>query len=60
MDQYRIATDAYEYAVTELERGVRERNTAAFDDLVRLTQNARRVSNDARENLKRHVADHGC
>jgi hypothetical protein len=58
--QYRIQTEAYAYAVSELERNVRTGNHAAFDDLLHLTQDTRRLSNDARENFERHISEHGC
>jgi hypothetical protein len=58
--RYRIKTAAYSYAVSELERNLRTGNKDGFDDLLRITQDARRFSKEARENLERHVSEHGC
>jgi hypothetical protein len=58
--RYRIKTAAYSYAVSELARYVSRGNEAGFNDLLRLTQDTRRLSNDARENFERHVSEHGC
>ena len=58
--QYRIATEAYSYAVSELERSVHASNRAGFGDLIRLTLAARILSNKAREDFEKHVSEHGC
>ena len=58
--QYKITTAAYAHAVVELERSVQTSNKAGFDDLIRLTLDARTSSNNARHNLQNHVAEHGC
>jgi hypothetical protein len=58
--QYRIATEAYSFAVFELERSVQTSNKAGFDDLIRLTLDAREVSNNARKDLQKHIAEHRC
>ena len=58
--QYWSTTEVYSYAVSELERSVLTSDKAGFDDLIRLTLDARRLSNDARKDLKKHVAEHGC
>lgn len=58
--QYKITTAAYAHSVTELERTVSTSDKAGFDDLIRLTLDARTSSNNARHNLQNHVAEHGC
>ncbi len=40
------------HAVSELERSVQASIKAGFDDLIRLTLDARSVSNDTREDLQ--------
>jgi hypothetical protein len=58
--RYKIKTAAYAYAVSELARSVRIGDEAGFGDLVRLSQDARRLSNDAGDNFAKHFSSHGC
>jgi hypothetical protein len=60
MTHYRITTAAYSFAVSELERSVQTSNKAAFNDILRLSLDARKLSNNARQELQKHVAEHGC
>jgi hypothetical protein len=55
-----ITTDAYSLAVSELEQGTRASSEAGFSDLLKLAHDARRISNDACDNFKKHVSKHGC
>ena len=60
MTHYRITTPAYSFAVSELERSVQTSDKVAFDDILCLSLDARRLSNEARKNLRKHIAEHGC
>ncbi len=58
--QYRITTDAYSLAVSDLERGMCASGGAGLSDLLKLSRHARRLSKNARDNLNKHVSEHGC
>jgi hypothetical protein len=57
--QYRIMTDAYSVALSDLERSMCA-SRGPLIDLLRLTRNARALSKAARDDFKRHVSEHGC
>jgi hypothetical protein len=60
LNEYRRATDLYSAAVRELSRKIGIVERSAYMSLNDDAENGRRLSGDARDQLERHVAQHGC
>ena len=58
--RYRITTYAYSVAASDLERRISARGRAGFIGLLKLVRDTRRLSKNARDNLNKHVSEHGC
>lgn len=60
LEEYRIALAAYSHVVSELQRRESMTSRKECDDLHRIVQNARSVSDLALADLHRHILNHGC
>jgi len=60
MSEYRVATAVYSNAVAELTRRIGISSCDDYRKLHETTEKARLHSNEARERLARHFADHHC
>jgi hypothetical protein len=59
-EEYNIATAAYSQSVSELFASIGVIPKAQYQQLRTATEEARLASADARDQLERHIADHGC
>jgi hypothetical protein len=58
--EYRTYTDQYNRSVKALHQRTGVLQKAAYRELFRSTEQARALSEKARRDLERHIAEHGC
>lgn len=57
---YRITTDAYSAAVSDLERETCASRGAGLSRLLKSVRYSQRLSKAARDTFYKHVSEHGC
>ncbi len=60
LEEYDRATEKYLKALHELRANMATSAKAVYDRLLRASEDARALSEQARIALERHVAQHGC
>jgi hypothetical protein len=60
MEEYQHTTARYSAAVNRLAKRMGVVRSEYFDELIAVTYKARQASIEAREQLERHIAQHGC